>query len=63
MASLGLRLHFAHPEARQCVLALGRAENEAMDLELQRPDGLEDAAWASIEDCLNRLQRAVRDDD
>jgi hypothetical protein len=34
-----------------------------MDLELQRPDGLEDAAWASIEDCLNRLQRAVRDND
>jgi hypothetical protein len=34
-----------------------------MDLELQRPDGLEDTSWAAIQDCLDRLQRAVRDED
>jgi Abortive infection C-terminus len=32
-------------------------------LELERPEGLEDRAWESIEDCLNRLQRAFRDGD
>jgi Abortive infection C-terminus len=34
-----------------------------MDLELQRPDGLEDGSWQAIQDCLDRLQRAVRDED
>jgi hypothetical protein len=34
-----------------------------MDLELQRPTGLEDRGWASIEDCLERLRRAAQDQD
>jgi hypothetical protein len=34
-----------------------------MDLELQRPTGLEDRGWASIEDCRERLCRAARDQD
>jgi hypothetical protein len=31
---------------------------ESMDLTLQRPEGLDDANWRSIEDCVGRLQRA-----
>lgn len=34
-----------------------------MDLELQRPTGLEDRGWTSIEGCLERLRRAARDQD
>jgi hypothetical protein len=34
-----------------------------MDLELQRPAGLEGPGWTSIEDCLERLRRAARDQD
>jgi hypothetical protein len=31
-----------------------------MDLELQRPTGLEDRGWTSIEGCLERLRRAAQ---
>ncbi len=34
-----------------------------MDLELSRPDGLDDGAWESINQCQARLVRALDDDD